>query len=66
MDIMAVVNRKFSKPAAYFWLLRPNRSFIVAAVTGSGAFAAGVGLVQALWMTLAGWWLAVGGFSLDF
>lgn len=63
---MAVGNPRFSKTESLFWLLRPNRSFMVAAVTGSGAFAAGAGLTQALWMTLVGWCLAVGGFSLDF
>ncbi len=47
-------------------MLRPNRSFMVSAITGSAAFAAGAGLSRALWMTLAGWCLAVGGFSLDF
>lgn len=47
---MAVDNPRFSKPAAFFWLLRPNRSFMVAAITGSGAFTAGVGLMQALFL----------------
>ena len=51
---------------AFFWLLRLNRTFMVAVITGSAAFAAGAGVVHSLWMTLGGWCLAVGGFSLDF
>ncbi len=39
---------------------------MVAMITGSVAFAAGAGAANSLWMTLAGWFLAVGGFSLDF
>ena len=35
-------------------------------ITGAGAFAAGAGIAHTLLMTLAGWCLAVGGFSLDF
>jgi 4-hydroxybenzoate polyprenyltransferase len=57
---------QFSKPAAFFWLLRLNRSVMVAVITGSSAYAAGAGVARSLWMTLAGWCLAVGGFSLDF
>ena len=57
---------RFSKPAAFFWLLRLNRTVMVAMITGAEAFASGSGLVNSLWMTSAGWLLAVGGFSLDF
>ena len=57
---------RFSKPMAFFWLLRLNRTAMVAMITGAAAFAAGAGVVHSLWMTLAGWCLAVGGFSLDF
>ena len=57
---------RFSKPAAFFWLFRPNRTVMVAMITGAAAFAAGAGCARSLWMTLAGWCLAVGGFSLDF
>jgi 4-hydroxybenzoate polyprenyltransferase len=39
---------------------------MVAMITGASAFAAGTGVTNSLWMTLAGWFLAVGGFSLDF
>jgi len=57
---------------AFFWLLRLNRmamrmamrTAMVALITGAGAFAAGAGGVRSLWLTLAGWCLAVGGFSL--
>ena len=63
---MGETKPKFSKPAAFFWLLRPNRTMMVAMITGAGAFAAGAGTARSLWMTLAGWCLAVGGFSLDF
>jgi 4-hydroxybenzoate polyprenyltransferase len=51
---------------AFFWLLRLNRSAMVALITGAAAFAAGAGTARSLWMTLAGWCIAVGGFSLDF
>ncbi len=51
---------------AFFHLLRLNRSMVVAMLTGAAAFSAGAGTVRSLWMTLAGWCLAVGGFSLDF
>jgi 4-hydroxybenzoate polyprenyltransferase len=55
-----------SRPRALFRLLRLNRSVMVAAIAGSSAYVAGAGGARALWMTLAGWCLAVGGFSLDF
>jgi 4-hydroxybenzoate polyprenyltransferase len=57
---------RFSKPTAFFWLLRLNRTVMVAMITGAGAFVSGAGATRSLWMTLAGWFLAVGGFSLDF
>ena len=38
---------------------------MVAAITGTAAFASGAGGPGTLWMALAGWCLAVGGFSLD-
>jgi 4-hydroxybenzoate polyprenyltransferase len=57
---------KTSKPVAFLRLLRLNRSIMVAVIAGSSAYAAGAGTARALWMTVAGWCLAVGGFSLDF
>ena len=57
---------RFPKPLAFFWLLRLNRTVMVAMITGAAAFAANAGPTKALWMTLAAWCLAVGGFSLDF
>lgn len=57
---------RFSKPVAFFWLLRLNRTAMVAMITGAAAFVAGAGVADSLWMTLAAWCLAVGGFSLDF
>ena len=57
---------RFSRPLAFFWLLRLNRSVMIALITGAGAFAARAGTIRSLWMTLAGWCLAVGGLSLDF
>lgn len=39
---------------------------MVAAIAGTASFASGAGVSNSLWMTLAGWCLAVGGFSLDF
>jgi len=63
---MAENKPRFSKPMAFFWLLRLNRTVMVAMITGAAAFTAGAGAARSLWMTLAGWFLAVGGFSLDF
>ncbi len=63
---MANSKPRFSKPVAFFWLLRLNRTAMVALITGAAAFTAGAGAANSLWMTLAGWFLAVGGFSLDF
>jgi 4-hydroxybenzoate polyprenyltransferase len=63
---MESIRPRFSRPAAFFWLLRLNRTAMVAMITGSAAFAAGAGVGNTLWMTLAGWLLSVGGFSLDF
>jgi 4-hydroxybenzoate polyprenyltransferase len=57
---------RFSKPLAFFWLLRLNRTVMVAMITGAAAFTADAGVTNAIWMSLAGWCLAVGGFSLDF
>lgn len=57
---------RFCKPLAFFWLLRLNRTVMVAMITGAAAFAADAGATKALSMTLAAWCLAVGGFSLDF
>jgi 4-hydroxybenzoate polyprenyltransferase len=62
---MSNIEPRFSKPAAFFWLFRPNRTIMVALITGAAAFTAGTGYSRSLWMTLAGWLLAVGGFSLD-
>jgi 4-hydroxybenzoate polyprenyltransferase len=67
VDISTAGGRtRFSKPIAFFWLFRLNRTVMVAMITGAAAFTAGAGLVRSLWMTVAGWCLAVGGFSLDF
>lgn len=57
---------RFSKPLAFFWLLRLNRTVMVAMISGAAAFTANAGVTNAIWMTLAAWCLAVGGFSLDF
>jgi 4-hydroxybenzoate polyprenyltransferase len=40
---------------AFFWLLRLNRTVMVAMITGAAAFAAGAGAARSLWMTLAGY-----------
>ena len=68
VEIIDVSERetRFSKPLAFFWLLRLNRTVMVAMITGAAAFTANAGTANAIWMTLAGWCLAVGGFSLDF
>jgi 4-hydroxybenzoate polyprenyltransferase len=57
---------RFRRPIAFFWLLRLNRTAMVAMITGAAAFAAGSGVARSLRMALAGWCLAVGGLSLDF
>lgn len=46
-------------------LFRLNRSIMVAMITGAAAFSAGSGINLSILMTIAGWCLAVGGFSLD-
>lgn len=56
---------RFSRPLAFFLLLRLNRTAMVALVAGASAYAAGAGAALALQVGLAGWLLAVGGFSLD-
>ena len=63
---MSERNPRFSRPLAFFWLLRLNRTVMVAMITGAAAFVANAGVTNAMLMTLAGWCLAVGGFSLDF
>lgn len=57
---------QFSKPMAIFWLLRLNRTAMVAMIVGTAAFVSGSSVTDSLLMTLSGWCLAVGGFSLDF
>jgi 4-hydroxybenzoate polyprenyltransferase len=57
---------QFSKPMAIFWLLRLNRTVMVAMIAGTAAFVAGASVGDSLLMTLSAWCLAVGGFSLDF
>jgi 4-hydroxybenzoate polyprenyltransferase len=57
---------RFSKPMAIFWLLRLNRTAMVAMIAGTAAFVSGGSVTDSLLMTLSGWCLAVGGFSLDF
>jgi 4-hydroxybenzoate polyprenyltransferase len=57
---------QFSKPMAFFWLFRLNRTIMVAMITGVAAFASGSNINDSLLISLAGWCLAVGGFSLDF
>jgi len=66
MVIMQIGKTQNSRIKSILYLFRPNRTFMVAMITGTGAFAAGAGAELALWMTLGGWLLAVGGFSLDF
>ncbi len=63
---MESIKPRFSRPAAFFWLLRLNRTVMVAMIAGSAAFAASAGVANSLLMTLAGWLLSIGGFSLDF
>ena len=63
---MTTTQPRFSKPIAFFFLLRLNRTAMVAVLAGASAFAGGAGVTRSVWVTLAAWLLAVGGFSLDF
>jgi 4-hydroxybenzoate polyprenyltransferase len=54
------------KLVGFLKLFRINRTIMVAAITGTGAYAAGAPARTSLLMTLAGFLLATGGFSLDF
>jgi len=54
------------KLLALIYLLRPERTIMVASITGTAAVASGAQLHDILWITFAGWCLAVYGFSLDF
>ena len=51
---------------AFLRLFRLERSIMVSLITGVAAYVAGAGTDRSLLMMLAGWFLAVGGFSLDF
>ncbi len=55
-----------SKFLAIIFLFRPERTIMVATITGTAAVASGAGWQDILWITFAGWCLAVSGFSLDF
>ncbi len=66
MESKADIKPRFTKPEAFFWLLRLNRTIMVALISGASAFAAGRNITDSLLVMLAGWCLAVGGFSLDF
>jgi 4-hydroxybenzoate polyprenyltransferase len=61
-----VKKKEKSKIAHFFWLFRPNRTIMVAMITGTASFAAGAGVGKSLLMLLGAWCIAVGGFSLDF
>lgn len=54
------------KLVGFLKLFRINRTIMVAAITGTGACASGASGSLSLLMTLAGFLLATGGFSLDF
>jgi len=62
---MTTTPPRFSRPIAFFRLLRLNRTAMVALVAGASAYAAGAGAALSCWVVLAAWLLAVGGFSLD-
>jgi len=51
---------------AIFWLLRLNRTAMVAMIVCTAAFVSGSSVIDSLLVTLSAWCLAVGGFSLDF
>lgn len=54
-----------SETPGFIKLFRFERTVMAAIITGSAAFAAGSGISHALLLALAGWYVAVGGFSLD-
>ena len=54
------------KLVGFLKLFRINRTIMVAAITGTGACASNASGRLSLLMTLAGFLLATGGFSLDF
>ena len=60
-----ITTPRFTRPVAFFLLLRLNRTAMVALVAGASAYAAGAGSMLSLQVSLAAWLLAVGGFSLD-
>lgn len=62
---MTEKKEKSSGISAFFKLFRFERTIMAAIITGSAAFAAGAGIRLSLWLTLAGWCTAVGGFSLS-
>ena len=62
---MTETKKNISSAAAFFRLFRFERTLMAALITGSAAFASGVGVVLSLWMALSGWCLAVAGFSLN-
>jgi len=64
-DATLTAHRRTANTRALVALMRLNRSPMVAIIAGASAFAAGAGVGRALWMALAGFCLAVGGFSLD-
>lgn len=49
-----------------FYLFRVERTMMVTAITAAAAVAAEASWQDILWITFAGWCLAVSGFSLDF
>lgn len=62
---MTTPTPRFSRPLSFFYLLRLNRSAMVALLAGAAAYAAGAAAGLSLQVVLAAWLLAVGGFSLD-
>ena len=54
------------KLLAIIYLFRLERTIMVASITGTAAVASGAQWQDILWITFAGWCLAVYGFSLDF
>ena len=59
-------NQFLEKLLAFIYLFRPERTIMVASITGTAAVASGAQWQNILWITFAGWCLAVYGFSLDF
>ena len=66
MEIDINKEQFLEKLIALIYLFRPERTIMIALVTGTAAIASSAQWQDILWITFAGWCLAISGFSLDF